>query len=122
MATVLLAIGAVNRKLPPIVYPSGVRSQLVLTSLPISRNSGLVARARGVSLFEFGQRKTAAIESRPVFVARPHSDVNVLEDFPRSDAAGAVGRFDEVVAYAAVVLSSQRIKEGERLGELFSAN
>src|SRR4051812_50187615 len=92
MATVLLGIGAVNRKLPPIVYPSGVRSQLVLTSLPISRNSGLVARARGVSLFEFGQRKTAAIESRPVFVARPHSDVNVLEDFPRSDAAGGGGR------------------------------
>jgi len=90
--------------------------------LRVCRRSGLEARARGVGVFEIGQRKTAAIECRPVFVGRTHSDVDVLENFSGSDAASAVGRFDEVVAGAAVVLPSQRVEEGERLGELFSAN
>src|SRR5215813_10575324 len=122
MATVLLDLGAVNIKPPHIVYHSGVRSRFIAHILRVWRSSGLEARASGVGVFEFGHRKTAAIESRPVFVGRPHSDVDVLENFSGSDTASAVGRFDEIVAGAAVVLPPQPVEEGERLGELFSAN
>ncbi len=51
--------------------------------------------------------------------AREQGDINVLEDLPRRDAKNAVGRFDEVVALAAGVLTAEHVGEGEAGCELF---
>ena len=42
-----------------------------------------------------------------------HGDVDVLEDLARGDADDAVGGFDEVVAFAAGVLTSEGVDEAE---------
>lgn len=46
-------------------------------------------------------------------------DINVLEDLPGRDAQNTVGGFDEVIALAAGVLTSESVVEGEAGGELF---
>ena len=45
-------------------------------------------------------------------------DVNVLEDAARSDAEDAVGRFDEVITFAAAVLTAEVVDEAESGTEL----
>ena len=45
-------------------------------------------------------------------------DIDILEDLTWGDAQNAVGRFDEVVALAAGVLTAENVGEGEAGGEL----
>jgi len=52
------------------------------------------------------------------FPDQRHGNVNVLEDLAGSDAHDAVGRFDEVVAFASGVLATERIDEAEAGTEL----
>ena len=47
-----------------------------------------------------------------------HGHVDVFEKFPRSDAAHAVGRFDEVISFLSAVLSPESVDEEKRFGEL----
>jgi hypothetical protein len=53
------------------------------------------------------------------FVELGHEDVNVLEDAARGDAEYAVGRFDEVVAFATTMLAAEMVDEAETGTELF---
>ena len=48
-----------------------------------------------------------------------HGNVNVLENLARGDGENAVAGFDEVVALAARVLTSEMIREAEAGVELF---
>ena len=45
-------------------------------------------------------------------------NVNVFEDLTRSDAEGAIGGFDQVVSFAAGVLTAERVGEAEVGSEL----
>jgi hypothetical protein len=47
-----------------------------------------------------------------------HGDVNVLKDVARGDGDYAVGRFNEVVAFAAAMLAAKVIDEAESRTEL----
>jgi hypothetical protein len=52
----------------------------------------------------------------------PHGDVNVLEDAARSDAKDAVGRFDEVITFAAEVLTAEVIDKAKTGIELLGVD
>jgi hypothetical protein len=53
-----------------------------------------------------------------VFVRGEHQHVDIFEYFARSDADDAIGRFDEVVAFASAMLAAEVIDETERRVEL----
>ncbi|MCU1304214.1 MAG: hypothetical protein JWQ87_4498 [Candidatus Sulfotelmatobacter sp.] len=54
--------------------------------------------------------------SRSVALEQRH--INILENFLGSDSTNAVGRFDQVVALAAGLLTAESVGEGEAGGEL----
>ena len=58
----------------------------------------------------------------PIAAGRSHGDVDILKDGAWSDAARAVGGFDEVIAALAVMFPAEHVDEGERLGELSGAD
>ena len=68
------------------------------------------------------RRVADRIFSAARFTEQRHGNVNVLEDLARSDTHDAVGRFDEVVAFASGVLASERIDEAEAGTELLGLN
>jgi hypothetical protein len=53
------------------------------------------------------------------FVLHGHRNVNVLEDAARGDADDAVGRFNEVVAFATAMLAAEMVDKTESGIELF---
>src|SRR5579863_7446755 len=59
---------------------------------------------------------------RPGVAGGAHGNVNVFEDLAGRDALQAVGRFDEIVAWASGVLAAERVGEDERCVELFGFN
>lgn len=72
-----------------------------------------------------GQLRIAATDrhSRPDgIVARSHGNVDVFENFSRGDATGPVGRFNQIIANVALVLTAESIDEEERFGELAGSN
>ena len=57
---------------------------------------------------------------RPRFeFRRTHKNIDVFENLAWGDAAGAVGRFDQVITRLATVFATERVDEREGLRELF---
>jgi len=75
--------------------------------------------------FAQGKRLRQRWERRKIFcclgilaVADHEGDVDVFENLTRCDAENSVGRFDEIVALAAGVLTAERVGEVETRVEL----
>src|SRR5581483_5122930 len=58
----------------------------------------------------------------PVLTGWPHGHVNVFKNFPGSDAAHTIGRFDKIVAGLSAMLAPENVHERERFGQLFGTN
>jgi len=66
-----------------------------------------------------GAYRTRRPRPRSMGLIGPQGYIDVFEDLPGSDAENAVGGFDEVVALASGVMTTESVGEGEAGGELF---
>ncbi len=48
---------------------------------------------------------------RPAFAGGPHGDINVFKNQSRRDAACAIGRFNEIVAWLTAMFAAESVDE-----------
>jgi hypothetical protein len=118
MATVQPYVASVNS--PPqyiVLYPQSLR----YTTVSIVGSCHHQPCRGGATAAHLWQR---FLQQRgpSVLIGPAHCNVDILENVFRRDAAGPIGRFDQVVACDAPVLAAEYIDESERFGQLPGPN